>query len=124
GNSGLGFSIAGGTDNPHVGDDPSIFITKIIPGGAAAQDGRLSPLTTTHQGILKDELNHSRYAPTVNVGGALTLVKDAQDDERMNLVNPFDHYSSGDIKGRTQSFQVCPNRERRGSSHTGERCSG
>ncbi|XP_034149243.1 disks large homolog 4 isoform X3 [Esox lucius] len=42
GNSGLGFSIAGGTDNPHVGDDPSIFITKIIPGGAAAQDGRLS----------------------------------------------------------------------------------
>ncbi|XP_030921646.1 disks large homolog 4-like, partial [Geospiza fortis] len=41
GNSGLGFSIAGGTDNPHVGDDPGIFITKIIPGGAAAQDGRL-----------------------------------------------------------------------------------
>ncbi|XP_078736284.1 disks large homolog 4-like isoform X3 [Lampetra fluviatilis] len=41
GNSGLGFSIAGGTDNPHIGDDPSIYITKIIPGGAAAQDGRL-----------------------------------------------------------------------------------
>ncbi|XP_022625781.1 disks large homolog 4-like, partial [Seriola dumerili] len=41
GNSGLGFSIAGGTDNPHIGDDPSIFITKIIPGGAASQDGRL-----------------------------------------------------------------------------------
>uniref|UniRef100_A0A669BQD3 Discs large homolog 1-like protein n=1 Tax=Oreochromis niloticus TaxID=8128 RepID=A0A669BQD3_ORENI len=37
----LGFSIAGGTDNPHIGDDPSIFITKIIPGGAAAQNGRL-----------------------------------------------------------------------------------
>ncbi|NXJ93410.1 DLG2 protein, partial [Corythaixoides concolor] len=42
GNSGLGFSIAGGTDNPHIGDDPGIFITKIIPGGAAAEDGRLS----------------------------------------------------------------------------------
>ncbi|KAI2533223.1 DLG1 isoform 13 [Pan troglodytes] len=41
GNSGLGFSIAGGTDNPHIGDDSSIFITKIITGGAAAQDGRL-----------------------------------------------------------------------------------
>ena len=41
GNSGLGFSIAGGSDNPHVGDDPSIFITKLIPGGAAADDGRL-----------------------------------------------------------------------------------
>ncbi|XP_077204046.1 disks large homolog 1 isoform X10 [Paroedura picta] len=41
GNSGLGFSIAGGTDNPHIGEDSSIFITKIILGGAAAQDGRL-----------------------------------------------------------------------------------
>ncbi|NWZ13520.1 DLG2 protein, partial [Agelaius phoeniceus] len=45
GNSGLGFSIAGGTDNPHIGDDPGIFITKIIPGGAAAEDGRLRYLS-------------------------------------------------------------------------------
>lgn len=41
GNSGLGFSISGGTDNPHIGDDPAICLTKIIPGGAAAVDGRL-----------------------------------------------------------------------------------
>ncbi|XP_049312189.1 disks large 1 tumor suppressor protein isoform X21 [Bactrocera dorsalis] len=41
GNSGLGFSIAGGTDNPHIGTDTSIYITKLIPGGAAAADGRL-----------------------------------------------------------------------------------
>lgn len=41
GGAGLGFSIAGGTDNPHVGDDPSIYITKLIQGGAAAADGRL-----------------------------------------------------------------------------------
>lgn len=41
GNTGLGFSIAGGSDNPHIGEDPAIFITKIIPGGAAAADLRL-----------------------------------------------------------------------------------
>ncbi|GAB6031836.1 Disks large 1 [Chamberlinius hualienensis] len=41
GGTGLGFSIAGGTDNPHIGDDPSIYITKLIQGGAAAADGRL-----------------------------------------------------------------------------------
>ena len=41
GGAGLGFSIAGGTDNPHIGDDPSIYITKLIPGGAAAVDGTL-----------------------------------------------------------------------------------
>ncbi|XP_033125050.1 disks large homolog 2-like [Anneissia japonica] len=41
GGAGLGFSIAGGADNPHVDNDPSIYITKLIPGGAAALDGRL-----------------------------------------------------------------------------------
>ncbi|XP_022236572.1 disks large 1 tumor suppressor protein-like, partial [Limulus polyphemus] len=41
GGAGLGFSIAGGIDNPHVDDDPSIYITKLIPGGEAAVDGRL-----------------------------------------------------------------------------------
>lgn len=41
GNSGLGFSIAGGTDNPHIGTDTGIYITKLIPGGAASVDGRI-----------------------------------------------------------------------------------
>ncbi|XP_047530712.1 disks large 1 tumor suppressor protein isoform X5 [Vanessa atalanta] len=36
GGAGLGFSIAGGSDNPHVADDPLIYVTKLIPGGAAA----------------------------------------------------------------------------------------
>lgn len=42
GTSGLGFSIAGGTDNPHVDVGTSIYITKLITGGAASTDGRLS----------------------------------------------------------------------------------
>jgi len=41
GTTGLGFSIAGGVDNPHVEGDSSIFITKIISNRAAAIDGRL-----------------------------------------------------------------------------------
>ncbi|XP_050292979.1 disks large 1 tumor suppressor protein isoform X3 [Anthonomus grandis grandis] len=41
GGAGLGFSIAGGTDNPHVSDDTAIYVTKLIAGGAAAADGRL-----------------------------------------------------------------------------------
>ena len=41
GGSGLGFSIAGGVDNPHIGNDTSIYITKLIPGGAASIDKRL-----------------------------------------------------------------------------------
>ena len=40
--SGLGFSIAGGIGNQHIPGDNGIFITKIIDGGAAQQDGRLA----------------------------------------------------------------------------------
>lgn len=36
GGAGLGFSIAGGTDNPHLAGDARIYVTKLIPGGAAA----------------------------------------------------------------------------------------
>lgn len=39
--TGLGFSIAGGVGNQHLPGDNSIFITKIIDGGAAQKDGRL-----------------------------------------------------------------------------------
>jgi len=41
GDTGLGFTIAGGTDSEHVADDDGIFVTKIIAGGAAHKDGRL-----------------------------------------------------------------------------------
>lgn len=39
--TGLGFSIAGGAGNQHIPGDNSIYITKIIEGGAAHKDGRL-----------------------------------------------------------------------------------
>lgn len=41
GGTGLGFSIAGGVDNPHVDDDPGVYVTKVIEGGTADLDGRL-----------------------------------------------------------------------------------
>lgn len=38
---GLGFSIAGGVGNQHIPGDNSIYVTKIIEGGAAQKDGKL-----------------------------------------------------------------------------------
>ncbi|KAJ8275960.1 hypothetical protein COCON_G00077120 [Conger conger] len=73
GNSGLGFSIAGGTDNPHIGDDPGIFITKIIPGGAAAEDGRLR----VNDCILRvneadvSEVSHSKAVEALKIAGSI-----------------------------------------------------
>ena len=40
--AGLGFSIAGGRGNQHVLGDDGIFLTKIIPGGPAEEEGTLS----------------------------------------------------------------------------------
>ncbi|XP_075338645.1 discs large homolog 1-like protein isoform X16 [Odontesthes bonariensis] len=73
GNSGLGFSIAGGTDNPHIGDDPSIFITKVIPGGAAAQDGRLrvnDVILRVNEADVRD-VTHSRAVEALKEAGSL-----------------------------------------------------
>jgi hypothetical protein len=39
---GLGFTIAGGVGSPHLAGDDSIFISKLIAGSVAEQDGRLS----------------------------------------------------------------------------------
>nr|4G69_A Chain A, Disks large homolog 1 [Homo sapiens] len=41
GPKGLGFSIAGGVGNQHIPGDNSIYVTKIIEGGAAHKDGKL-----------------------------------------------------------------------------------
>ncbi|CAJ0945166.1 unnamed protein product, partial [Mesorhabditis belari] len=41
GGTGLGFSITGGMDQPADNGDTSILVTDIIPGGAAAADGRM-----------------------------------------------------------------------------------
>uniref|UniRef100_A0A8C7G941 Uncharacterized protein n=1 Tax=Oncorhynchus kisutch TaxID=8019 RepID=A0A8C7G941_ONCKI len=73
GNSGLGFSIAGGTDNPHIGEDPSIFITKIIPGGAAAQDGclRLNDcILRVNEADVRD-VTHSKAVEALKVAGCI-----------------------------------------------------
>ncbi|XP_061587612.1 disks large homolog 1-like isoform X10 [Cololabis saira] len=73
GNSGLGFSIAGGTDNPHIGEDPSIFITKVIPGGAAAQDGRLrvnDVILRVNEADVRD-VTHSRAVEALKDAGSL-----------------------------------------------------
>lgn len=40
--TGLGFSIAGGVGNQHIPGDNSIYVTKIIDGGAAQKDSRLN----------------------------------------------------------------------------------
>uniref|UniRef100_A0A3Q2CQJ9 PDZ domain-containing protein n=1 Tax=Cyprinodon variegatus TaxID=28743 RepID=A0A3Q2CQJ9_CYPVA len=75
GNSGLGFSIAGGTDNPHIGDDP-IYVTKIIEGGAAHRDGRLQigdKILAVNHMSLEDVLHEDAVAALKNTGEVVYL---------------------------------------------------
>lgn len=78
GTSGLGFSIAGGRDNPHVDNDPSIYVTKIIGGGAAAFDGRLKKddiILRVNQTDTVDVPHHVAVDALKRAGNAVKLVR-------------------------------------------------
>lgn len=77
GGAGLGFSIAGGTDNPHIDDDFGIYITKVIKGGAAAQDGRLrvNDCITAVNETTTVNVNHQQAVDALKAAGEhVTLV--------------------------------------------------
>lgn len=89
GSAGLGFSIAGGTDNPHIGDDTAIYITKLIPGGAAAADGRLR---------VNDVILQVNDVPVVDVphASAVDALKRAGNTVTLvSIKSPATLYSSG-----------------------------
>lgn len=70
GSSGLGFTISGGADNPHLGGTMAggaysgIYITKLIPGGAAATDGRLK---------VNDVILQVNNVPVINVSHSVAV---------------------------------------------------
>ena len=76
--NGLGFSIAGGSDNPLKLDDCSVFITKIVKGGSAARDKNLQ----INDKILKINditISHMTHSEVVNIlkdsGESVKLVR-------------------------------------------------
>lgn len=73
----LGFSIAGGTDNPMYGNNTAIFITKLTPGGLAERDGRLRPndiLYKVNDTVLLDADHSEAVKALKEAGQAVRLV--------------------------------------------------
>uniref|UniRef100_A0A3Q2TV52 PDZ domain-containing protein n=1 Tax=Fundulus heteroclitus TaxID=8078 RepID=A0A3Q2TV52_FUNHE len=96
GNSGLGFSIAGGTDNPHIGDDP-IYVTKIIEGGAAHRDGRLQigdKILAVNHMSLEDVLHEDAVAALKSTGDVVYLKVATPTSQYIHQV---DRYSPPDL---------------------------
>jgi len=76
GGAGLGFSLAGGKDAPHIDNDPSIYITKIIQDGAAQRDGRIQvgDIILKVNDVSTVDVNHSV---------AVKALKDAGEDVKL-----------------------------------------
>ncbi|CAJ0951380.1 unnamed protein product, partial [Ranitomeya imitator] len=72
----LGFSIAGGVGNQHIPGDNSIYVTKIIEGGAAHKDLRLQIgdkiLAVNHVG-LEDVMHEDAVAALKNTSEIVYL---------------------------------------------------
>jgi tyrosine-protein phosphatase non-receptor type 4 len=77
----LGFSFAGGTDNPMHPGDTSIYITKIIPGGAADKDGRLqfNDRVVDANGVRLDNMDHK---------AVVQVLKSNQTTVRLRIARP------------------------------------
>jgi C-terminal processing protease CtpA/Prc len=74
----LGFSIAGGTDNPMYGNNAAIFITKLTPSGLAEMDGRLKPndILFKVNDVSCDNVDHSAAVQALKEAGQIVcLVK-------------------------------------------------
>ncbi|TNM93862.1 hypothetical protein fugu_002038 [Takifugu bimaculatus] len=72
----LGFSIAGGVGNQHVPGDNSIYVTKIIEGGAAHRDGRLQigdKIIAVNHMSLEDVLHEDAVSALKNTGEVVYL---------------------------------------------------
>uniref|UniRef100_A0A8C6UP33 Disks large homolog 1 n=1 Tax=Neogobius melanostomus TaxID=47308 RepID=A0A8C6UP33_9GOBI len=81
GPKGLGFSIAGGVGNQHIPGDNSIYVTKIIEGGAAHKDGRLQigdKLLAVNSSCL-EEVSHEH---------AVTALKNTPDVVYLKVAKP------------------------------------
>lgn len=72
----LGFSIAGGTDNPMYGNNSAIFITKLTPNGLAEQDGRLRPNDILYKvnGVSLAEAEHSQAVQALKEAGQVVYL--------------------------------------------------
>ncbi|MEQ2268981.1 Disks large 4 [Xenotaenia resolanae] len=97
GPKGLGFSIAGGVGNQHVPGDNSIYVTKIIEGGAAHRDGRLQigdKILAVNHMTLEDVLHEDAVAALKNTGDVVYLKVATPTSQ---FIHQVDRYSPPDL---------------------------
>ena len=78
---------AGGIDNPHIGTDTSIYITKLIPGGAASNDKRLkvNDIITKVNDISVVNVSHAVSVEALKRAGNRVVLQVKQNNEDINI---------------------------------------
>lgn len=87
----LGFSIAGGVDNPMFGNNTHVFVTKLTQDGLAELDGRLRAndiLYKVNDTVLED-VEHAEAVQALREAGKIVNLVNYQ--PLNNLRNPTDH---------------------------------
>uniref|UniRef100_A0A672LQ85 Discs large MAGUK scaffold protein 4 n=1 Tax=Sinocyclocheilus grahami TaxID=75366 RepID=A0A672LQ85_SINGR len=94
---GLGFSIAGGVGNQHIPGDNSIYVTKIIEGGAAHKDGRLQigdKILAVNNVCLEDVMHEDAVGTLKNTAEVVYLRVAKPNNLYLTSYNPPDLTSS------------------------------
>lgn len=122
GSTGLGFTVAGGTDNPHYRDDSQIYITRLIPNGPASLDGRLKLediITRVDETDLKNIKHSEAVAALKNSGKRVQLyikrrkpvekcgniTKQANFDDDTDVIDVVDVINNNNKRNSETKFQ-------------------
>lgn len=92
GGGGLGLSIAGGVDNPHIDGHQGIFITKILPDTVAEQDGRLrlGDQIVSVNGVSLEAVPHFKAVETLKYAGQRVTLVIKHNEGRLSPVFTLD----------------------------------
>ena len=85
----LGFSVAGGCDSPVEQNDPYVYVTQVIPGALADQDGRL------RVGDRIVEINGTPLPPTITHERAVALILASAQGVTMRITRLPDNFGDG-----------------------------
>jgi len=110
--NGLGFTVAGGTDNPHYKNDNNIYITRLIQDGPAYLDGRLKleDIIVRVNDIELIDVKHSEAVSALkNSGNRVQLLIKRRKPASISNNNVSPRNINYNIKHRQQSQPIITN---------------
>ena len=108
GKGGLGMSLAGGTDEQREPGDSAMYITRIVPGGSAAMDGRLvlGDKVIEANGVRFDNVTHEQAIDVLRSNAGSVQLKVLRQCTRVMLTPIDGRFGLGFTGGRDTGTPV------------------